>query len=69
MVARNSINLILLTILSQIFTKTPPQQYANGGSEVESMLGWKLQNHVYKTLVADVEFECVFTSQPKYAGK
>ena len=56
MVARNSINLILLIILSQIFTKTPPQQYANGGSEAESTLGWKLQNHIYKTMKANFGF-------------
>ena len=68
MAAWNSINLILLIILSQIFTETPSKQHTNGGS-VESILSWKLQNHVYKTLIADVEFECVFTSQPKYAGK
>ena len=75
MVARNSINLILLIILSQTFTESPPQQYANeseewssqqkwekwiisytshqyanGGSEEESILGWKLQNHIKLTL-------------------
>lgn len=62
MVARNSINLISLIILSQIFTEMPSQQYTNGGSEAESILGWKLQDHFYKTLIANFEFEFVFTS-------
>ena len=34
MVARNSINLILLIILSQIFTKTPRQWWVGGGIHV-----------------------------------
>ena len=58
MTASYTISIAFLFMLIQIFTETLCQQCINGGSE-ESILGWKLQNHVYKTLKANFGYECV----------
>ncbi|CAH3178083.1 unnamed protein product, partial [Porites evermanni] len=58
MTASYTISIAFLFMLIQIFTETLSQQCINGGSE-ESILGWKLQNHVYKTLKANFGYECV----------
>ena len=58
MTASYTISIAFLFILSQMFTETLSQQCINGGSQ-KSISGWKLQNHVYKTLKANFGYECV----------
>ena len=58
MTASYTISIAFLFMLIQIFTETLSQQCINGGSE-KSILGWKLQNHVYKLLKANFGYECV----------
>ena len=58
MTASYTISIAFLFMLSQTFTETLSQQCINGGSE-KSISGWRLQNHVYKTLKANFGYECV----------
>ena len=58
MTASYTISIAFLFMLIQIFTEILCQQCINGGSE-ESILGWKLQNHVYKRRKANSGYECV----------
>ena len=55
---RQVIHITLLYLLSHIFIGVVSQRCIKGGSG-ESIYGWKLQGHIYKTMKANFGYECL----------
>ncbi|KAM7434374.1 hypothetical protein ABFA07_015548 [Porites harrisoni] len=58
MAMRQVIHITLLYLLSHIFIGVVSERCIKGGSG-ESIYGWKLQGHIYKTMKANFGYECL----------
>lgn len=58
MAKRQVFSIAVLYLLSQLFQKSAC--LCTGGGSEESISGWKLQRHTYKTMKANLGHECVF---------
>ena len=58
MAIKQVIHITLLYLLSHIFIGVVSERCIKGGSG-ESIYGWKLQGHIYKTMKANFGYECL----------
>ena len=58
MAMRHLVHIKLLFLLSHIFNRVFSEHCIKGE---ESINGWKLQGHIYKTMIANFGYECLLT--------
>ena len=54
------LRIVVLLILSQMLHRAVTAQQCKGGGSEHSILGWKLQRHTYRTMMAKLGHECLF---------
>ena len=49
----------VLLVLTQMFFEAVTAQQCTGGGSEESIFGWMLEGHIYKTMFAELPHKCV----------